>query len=34
MSGIESGLCQREGKAINNFNNTLPARQSDLAKQT
>jgi len=29
---IKSGLHQREGKAINNFNNTLPQYQSDLAK--
>lgn len=31
---IESGLYQREGKAINNFKATLPAVQSDLAQQT
>jgi len=31
---IESGLWQREGKAINNFERTLPAIQSDLAQQT
>jgi predicted nuclease of restriction endonuclease-like (RecB) superfamily len=31
---IESGLWQREGKAINNFEKTLPAVQSDLAQQT
>ncbi len=31
---IESGLWQREGKAISNFNETLPAPQSDLAQQT
>ncbi|MBL8028108.1 MAG: DUF1016 family protein [Fibrobacteres bacterium] len=31
---IESGLYQREGKAITNFDSTLPAPQSDLAKQT
>jgi len=31
---IESGLYQREGKAINNFEATLPALQSDLAQQT
>lgn len=31
---IESGLWQREGKAITNFSQTLPAPQSDLAKQT
>jgi len=30
---IESGLWQREGKAISNFANTLPAPQSDLAAQ-
>lgn len=31
---IESGLYQREGKAINNFKAKLPAPQSDLAVQT
>lgn len=31
---IESGLYQREGRAINNFTETLPAVQSDLAQQT
>lgn len=31
---IESGLYQREGKAITNFATTLPAPQSDLAQQT
>lgn len=31
---IESGLWQREGKAITNFAETLPASQSDLATQT
>jgi predicted nuclease of restriction endonuclease-like (RecB) superfamily len=31
---IESGLYQREGRCINNFQATLPAPQSDLAKQT
>jgi predicted nuclease of restriction endonuclease-like (RecB) superfamily len=31
---IESGLYQREGKAISNFEATLPAPQSDLARQT
>ncbi|HLD43901.1 MAG TPA: PDDEXK nuclease domain-containing protein [bacterium] len=31
---IESGLWQRDGKAITNFSQTLPAIQSDLAKQT
>lgn len=30
---IESGLYQREGKAVTNFAQTLPARQSDLARQ-
>jgi len=30
---IESGLWQRKGKAISNFNETLPAPQSDLAQQ-
>jgi len=30
---IESGLWQRDGKAISNFNETLPAPQSDLAQQ-
>lgn len=30
---IESGLWQREGKALNNFAQTLPASQSDLAVQ-
>lgn len=31
---IESGLYQREGKAITNFAHTLPMPQSDLAQQT
>ena len=31
---IEIGLWQREGKAITNFHDTLPATQSDLAKQS
>lgn len=31
---IESGLYQREGKAITNFAQTLPPLQSDLAQQT
>jgi len=31
---MESGLFQREGKAITNFPVTLPAPQSDLARQT
>lgn len=30
---IESGLWQREGQAISNFERTLPAPQSDLAAQ-
>ena len=30
---IESGLWQREGKAITNFEQTLPAAQSDLASE-
>lgn len=30
---IESGLWQRDGKALNNFAQTLPAPQSDLAVQ-
>ena len=31
---IESGLWQREGKTVSNFNSTLPTVQSDLAQQT
>lgn len=31
---IEGGLFKREGKAVTNFKATLPAPQSDLAKQT
>jgi predicted nuclease of restriction endonuclease-like (RecB) superfamily len=31
---IESGLYQREGKAVTNFEHTLPQIQSDLAQQT
>ncbi len=31
---MESRLFQRKGKAISNFSRTLPAPQSDLAKQT
>jgi predicted nuclease of restriction endonuclease-like (RecB) superfamily len=31
---IESGLFHREGNSVNNFALTLPAPQSDLAKQT
>lgn len=31
---IESGLWQREGKAVSNFDQTLPLEQSDLAEQT
>lgn len=30
---IESGLYHRQGKALTNFNETLPAAQSDLAQQ-
>ena len=30
---IESGLYHRQGKALTNFNRTLPAPQSDLAQQ-
>ncbi|PUE21067.1 YhcG family protein [Limnohabitans sp. WS1] len=30
---IESGLWQREGRAVTNFAHTLPAPQSDLARQ-
>jgi predicted nuclease of restriction endonuclease-like (RecB) superfamily len=30
---IESGLWQREGTAVSNFSETLPAAQSDLAQQ-
>ena len=31
---IESGLYRREGRALSNFETTLPAVQSDLAQQT
>lgn len=31
---IETGLYKRQGKAISNFEHTLPAAQSDLARQT
>jgi predicted nuclease of restriction endonuclease-like (RecB) superfamily len=31
---IESNLYQRQGKAISNFQTTLPAPQSDLARET
>lgn len=31
---IESGLYEREGKAVTNFQTTLPTPQSDLARQT
>jgi len=31
---IDSDLYRREGKALTNFNNSLPKPQSDLAKQT
>ena len=30
---IEGGLYQREGKAVTNFTDTLPAPQSELAQQ-
>jgi predicted nuclease of restriction endonuclease-like (RecB) superfamily len=30
---IDTGLYQRQGKALNNFKRTLPAAQSDLAQQ-
>lgn len=30
---IESGLYQRDGKAVSNFSDTLPSPQSDLAQQ-
>jgi predicted nuclease of restriction endonuclease-like (RecB) superfamily len=30
---IETGLFKRQGKAITNFSNTLPALQSDLAQE-
>ena len=30
---IESGLLQRQGEAVTNFDRTLPQPQSDLAKQ-
>lgn len=33
VNHIESGLYQREGKAVTNFAQTLPAAQSDLARQ-
>jgi predicted nuclease of restriction endonuclease-like (RecB) superfamily len=33
MHQIESGLYQREGKAVTNFAETLPAPQSDLAQE-
>lgn len=31
---IESGLIKRQGKLLNNFSNTLPKPQSDLARET
>lgn len=34
VAQIESGLYSRQGKAITNFERTLPAPQSDLAQQT
>lgn len=33
MTQIESGLCRRQGKAVTNFQATLPQPQSDLAQQ-
>jgi len=34
INQIESGLYQRKGKVLHNFEATLPAPQSDLARQT
>ncbi len=34
MHQMESGLYQRQGKAMHNFTNTLPKPHSDLAAQT
>lgn len=34
MHWIDSGLHERQGKALTNFNNTLPSPQSDLAHET
>ena len=34
VNQIESGLIHRQGKAINNFNSTLPKPTSELASQT
>jgi len=34
VAQIESKLHERQGKAIHNFKNTLPATQSDLAQET
>jgi len=34
VTWIENNLFHRQGKAINNFKQTLPSPQSDLAKQT
>ncbi len=34
LEQIRSGLHHRQGKAITNFDNTLPRPQSDLAKET
>jgi predicted nuclease of restriction endonuclease-like (RecB) superfamily len=33
VAQIKTGLYQRGGEAVNNFARTLPAPQSDLAKQ-
>ena len=33
LNQIESGLYERQGKAINNFDISLPKPQSDLAKE-
>lgn len=30
---VESGLYQRQGRAVSNFTRTLPATQSELAQQ-
>lgn len=34
VTHIESGLYKRQGKAVTNFDTTLPAPRSDLARQT
>lgn len=33
LNWLDTGLYEREGKAVSNFKNTLPAPQSDLAQQ-